>query len=178
MARYECRTVGVYDRELAREITPADGPVWQDYELFLYNHGVPDPQPPDPPPPPLPLSAYTDRVNAIRDTQIQTGVMYNGHAWDTDDLSRSNIVGTVSAINAGIPLPVGFVWRTQDNQNIQMAAADMVGLGAAVLQYVNSVYGYSWQLKAQLAAAADPSTIDVTAGWPSNGLPAVAGLLM
>lgn len=93
------------------------------------------------------------RINVARESALNDGVVYGLNVFDSNQRSRENLTGTVSAVNAGIPLPLVFTWRTKDNQDVPMTAADLVGLAAAMLQHVNGVYQKSWGLKAQIDAA-------------------------
>jgi len=100
------------------------------------------------------------RINADREMAMDAGVTFNLNVFDSDERSRENLTGTVSAVNAGIALPLGFTWRSRDNRDIPMTAADLVGLSAAMLQHVNGQYHKSWQLKARIDAATTKEEID------------------
>lgn len=106
------------------------------------------------------------RVLELREENIAKGFAAGDHRWDSDQRSRENLSATVAAVAAGMPLPASFAWRSEDNQNVPMDAAALVGLGAAMLQHVNACYVRSWELKAALAAAKDPDDVDLEAGWP------------
>lgn len=99
-------------------------------------------------------------INAARAAALDSGVLHAGHQWDSDESSRANIIGTVAACTAGIALPQGFTWRTADNQDVPMGAEDLVGLGAAMLQHVNTCYQQSWRLKAAVDAASTVAELE------------------
>lgn len=107
------------------------------------------------------------RVNELRDRHLNGGFSWGNRSWDSDQRSRDNLSGAVASVAAQIPLPAGFAWRTAHNVDLPMTASDLVSLGAAMFAHVNACYVKSWDLKAQLAAAADPSTVDLESGWPS-----------
>lgn len=90
------------------------------------------------------------RQQITRDCQaaIDSGFFYDGHKYDSDQRSQTNIIGTANAVGAGIPLPDGFAWRTADNDDVPMDGPGVIALGAALLGHVNEQYARSWQLKA------------------------------
>jgi hypothetical protein len=92
-------------------------------------------------------------INAARDQAMLAGVTWNGHVWDSDQLSIDNVTSAVAGFSAGIPLPQGFVWRTKDNINVPVLLQDLVGIGAALMQFRYIVYQKSWDLKAEINAA-------------------------
>lgn len=74
MARYELRTVGVFDRD-TREHIKRGHPRWPDYEKWLTENGAPDPTPAEPAPPPrrkfnfIAAGAARDQREFERDVQ-------------------------------------------------------------------------------------------------------------
>jgi len=100
------------------------------------------------------------RIDIDRDEAINNGFSWNGWTWDCDEVSRSNLTGSVAAAQAGIPLPSGFTWRTKDNQNVPMNLTDLVSLGGAMFEHVNSKYTEAWSRKAVLASATTFEEVD------------------
>jgi hypothetical protein len=100
------------------------------------------------------------KINGSRETAINAGVIYNDQTYDSDDRSRANLTATVSALQAGIPLPQGFTWRSADNQDVPFDAADLIGLAAAMMEHVNTQYQKSWALKTTVSAAASVEALD------------------
>lgn len=116
---------------------------------------------------------WRDKINTERTTRIAGRIWYMGYCFDTDDTSRTNVTATVSALGAGMTLPANFTWRTYNNINVPMNATQVKTFGILMLAYVQSLYQYSWYLKAQVDAATTRNqvrAIDVTAGWPSNNM--------
>jgi hypothetical protein len=115
-------------------------------------------------PPPPTLEQIKQRahakLNQERDSAITEGVQFAGNVFDADDRSRTNLIGVVAAIQAGIPLPDGFAWRSKDNKDIPKTQADLVGLAAAMLQHVNGAYQKSWSLKATADAATTKEAVE------------------
>ena len=106
-------------------------------------------------------------ITAASLAAIEAGFEFDGHRYDSDLISRTNIIGTAAGLHSGIALPEGFTWRTSDNQNVPMDAVSVIALCAALLQHVNEQYATSWQLKAEIEAA--PTAEDVAAVvWPPS----------
>ncbi|MFC3338837.1 DUF4376 domain-containing protein [Paracandidimonas soli] len=87
-------------------------------------------------------------ITAACQAAIDGGFFFDGHHYDSDQRSQTNIIGTCNAVAAGVPLPEGFIWRTADNQDVPMDVAGIIALGAALLAHINAQYAKSWQLKA------------------------------
>lgn len=157
MAKYKLTENGVFDTENNLSIPNApDNRHWREYQEWAAAGNVPDP-----------IETVGEakarrktQLNEEREAALVSGVAYNGYTFDTDERSRSNVVGTVGAINAGIPLPTGFTWRTSDNQDVPMTEAQMVELAGLLLEHVNTTYAKSWQLKAQVDDAASIDEVD------------------
>lgn len=108
-------------------------------------------------------------IDMERDRQRYSGVVYNGISYDSDVVSSNNLVGWVSAINAGITLPEDFTWRSADNQNIPFTENDVLSLASAMILKTTACYQRAWALKAELDALIDYQDIkdfDSTTGWP------------
>jgi hypothetical protein len=91
---------------------------------------------------------------------IGAGFTFEGNQFGADLVSRTNLIGTVGSIQAGIPLPDGFTWRTLDEQNVPMTADALVALGAALLVHCNTQYAKSWALKAQVDATTTADEVE------------------
>lgn len=128
-------------------------------------------EPPDPVEPEPSFSELKVRkameVTAACLAAIDGGFTLSGHRYDSDMVSRTNIIGTATGVQAGIGLPDGFTWRTSDNDNVPMDGAGVIALGAALLQHVNEQYATSWQLKAQVEAATTPEEV-AAISWPNT----------
>lgn len=101
------------------------------------------------------------QINQWREEALNAGVEFNGHVFDSDERSRQNLTGVVGAVNAGIPLPEGFVWRSAANVNVPMTTPELVALAATMLQHVNAQYARSWQRKAELQAQDNSDLVDL-----------------
>lgn len=66
-----------------------------------------------------------DSINATRDALNDSDIEYNGHTFQAGAQSREDIMGAVVTGSDTI-------WLTRDNQEIEMTAEDMRGLGLAI----------------------------------------------
>lgn len=103
-----------------------------------------------------------DYINYLREQRLLQPVEYNGNRFDTDDRSRSNVIGVALQIQAGGELPDSFTWRSTDNIDVPFAAADVIALGLLIGQSVQQTYAWSWAVKAQIDDAADIDQITDT----------------
>ncbi len=99
-------------------------------------------------------------INRDRDSAIDGGVSCGVNVFDSDDVSRNNLTSTVAAVQAGVPLPAGFTWRSKNDQDVPLDAAGLIALAGAMLGHVNLQYQKSWNLKAQVAAAVTVAELD------------------
>lgn len=110
-------------------------------------------------------SALWEQIKAIRDRKAQTGGYTTGGKWfHSDTFSRTQQMGLVM-MGAGVP-PVE--WKTMDGSFITMTPT-LAGqiFGAAASQDM-ALFGHAETLRAAVDAAADPSAIDINAGWPAT----------
>lgn len=125
--------------------------------------------------PPAESGPTLDELKALKSAEITAacliaidrGFFMGEHPYDSDIVSRTNIIGTATGVQAGIPLPEGFTWRTSYNDNVPMDGADVIALGAALLRHVNEQYAISWQLKGQIEAATSPQEV-AAISWPTT----------
>lgn len=106
-------------------------------------------------------------INAAALKAIDAGFEHDGHVYDSDSRSQTNIIGTANAVQSGIPLPEGFTWRTQANVDVPMDGPGIIALGAALLAHVNECYATSWALKAEVDTATSVSDLE---GIRFNGI--------
>lgn len=116
-------------------------------------------------------SEKQEMINIQREEMLASGLWYMGHFWDTSARARTNITGVLTGVTAGLPLPSNFVWRDNNNNNVPFTESNLVMLGGYIIQWVNVVYGYSWQMKAQLDTKTTLQQIDdYVVAWPSNDM--------
>ncbi|WP_157664832.1 DUF4376 domain-containing protein [Bordetella genomosp. 9] len=146
---------------------------WDSQASFLsVKSGALSSDEPEYPAPPLESVKQTqaERITEACLRAIDSGFDYGGHRYDSDLVSRTNIIGTATGVQAGIPLPAGFTWRTSDNENVPLDGPGVIALGAALLQHVNQQYALSWQLKAQIEAATTAEEV-AAISWPPGDSP-------
>jgi len=157
MAKYKLTEIGVLDRENNRTIPahPANRH-WKEYQEWLAEGNTPDP-----------VETLEDakarrkrELNQERLQQIEGGLEWNGHTWDTDRQSRENLTAMVAYLNSGNPLPDGFTWRDADNVDVPLTKDEVIQFGAAMVQFANSVYKRSWAAKAAVDKATAPDEIN------------------
>lgn len=109
-------------------------------------------------------------INTHRDTILNSGVVYEGHIYDSDETGRSNLSGIATAIANGIPLPEGFTWRDAANVEHSMNEADLLNFSVTMINFVNACYSISWVHKNAIDALQTIEEVeeyDYTTGWPS-----------
>ena len=123
----------------------------------------------------LMLSAYqadaTDQVNNYRTKWLASGYTYHSSVFGSDPTSMANITGTMAYIAIGAPLPPGFTWRDENNNNIPFTAAGFGSFYASCVGWVNLIYNVSWQHKNNISAITSISGViayDYTYGWPHS----------
>ena len=108
-------------------------------------------------------------VNMLRENKIESGYRWNGNIWDIDPNSMAILSNYCTAISNGIELPVNFTWRSKENVNVPMTAQELIQLNALLINYINSVYNYSWYLKETIdsfTANFDIDDFNIEIGWP------------
>lgn len=107
-----------------------------------------------------------------RDARIDAGVTVPGiGTFDSDGISRNNITGavTMALIAQGAGAPYSITWKLADNTVATLTAAQMIGVGVAVGQYVAACHARAQTLGLAIQAAstvAAVDAIDIGAGWP------------
>lgn len=94
------------------------------------------------------------------------------HDFHADSAAIENILGVVTMINAGVPVPNPRTWTPVGSLTpVNMTHNDLIGLGAAIAARKDALFIYKKTLEAQIAAETDGDTImqlDVTTGWPTS----------
>ena len=110
---------------------------------------------------PLDLAKQEKRaeINAARDAAEQSGFEYMGKTFDSDQISCQRISCAAQAM-AVMPAVIGdeqgeptITWTCQDNTTIDLTAAELQGLVAALAQWSNSCHEKATMLKAEAEAA-------------------------
>lgn len=80
---------------------------------------------------PIRQNALTE-INRQRDQRIHGGITFNGHTYQTDPQSITDVMG---AILAQAPT----AWLTADNQTVQMSVTDLQQFGQAIAAHKQSL---------------------------------------
>lgn len=114
------------------------------------------------------------KINEHREVILNRGLWYMGYLWGSDERSRANITGVTASVATGIPLPPGFTWRDNNNNNVPFTVENIVTLGAFMLAYVNMVYNASWQMKNEVDACTTLAELDAYVipqrNWPDGNM--------
>jgi hypothetical protein len=100
--------------------------------------------------------------------QALSNAPYDGRWYQTDVVSRTNIIGAGILADNGT-LPSMIIWTTTDNVDVEHSPASIQGLRRACAEHVAAVYEAGRLLREQINAAESVEAlraIDVTAGWP------------
>ena len=115
-----------------------------------------------------------NEINEYREVILNQGLWFMGYNWGTDGRSRTNITGAVASMTAGIPLPEGFTWRDNNNNNVPFNGTLLVALGGNLMAYVNMVYEASWAMKTVVDALETLSEVDdfivAKQSWPDGNM--------
>lgn len=118
--------------------------------------------------------AKWNEINRYREVVLDRGIWFLGFLFGSDERSRANVTGVVAGVTAGIPLPDGFTWRDNNNNNIPFNVQALVGLAAYIMLYVNQVYAYSWGLKNVVDALETLGEVDAfvvsSQAWPDGNM--------
>lgn len=126
------------------------------------------------PPPPTPRpevnAAIWEQIKATRDRKTQHGGYKVGTDWyHSDTFSRTQQIGLTIM---GAAMPAGLMWKTMSGVFVEMTPTLAQQIFAAAGAQDAALFGHAEQLKAQVEAATDPTTVDINTGWPEtfNGI--------
>jgi len=109
-------------------------------------------------------------VNAVRDERREDGVIYRGKTFQTDNASVQSITRTSMVADGGRETQ-DIVWRTSDNTDLTLTAAQFARLGDVVDRYIRQVSRHGHGLKDAIEVAsnqAELAAVDLYGGWPGN----------
>ena len=94
-----------------------------------------------------------EKISKRRDEIICCGVEFEGNQYDTDSEATARLTTLVTTINAGIPMPLDFSYRTSANNDIKMSELDVKNLLSAIVKKTDATFKKSWDLKSQANSA-------------------------
>ncbi len=158
MAKYKLQQSGVLDTETNAFIPndPANRH-WQEYQVWLAVPNVPDPE--------FTLQELKDKkkveINGWREDALAAlTVDHGGNTYDADKLARENLTSTLTAIQAGVAVPNPLDWRDATDVTRSLAHTDLNTICGLMFAAVDTAYNHSWDLKADVDAAADESAVN------------------
>lgn len=105
-------------------------------------------------------------IKAIRDRKTQHGGYKVGTDWfHSDTFSRTQQIGLTIM---GAAMPSGLMWKTMAGSFVEMTPTMAQQIFAAAGAQDAALFGYAEQLRSQVEAAADPSSVNISAGWPET----------
>jgi len=111
-----------------------------------------------------------DEVTAKKAEQLVGGFLWNGKRWDADAQAQQNVTSMASAVAAGMALPDGFFWTSYYNEDIEIDAAGISALSAAMMTFIFSTHAHARSLKETIGAQASNAAVmnvDIDSDWPS-----------
>lgn len=109
-------------------------------------------------------AARNAAIRAERDRRKFNGVLVSAKWIHTDTYSRTQWMGMVM-MGAGIP---AIEWTTMDNTSITTSQALAGAVFQATATLDATLFGYAKGLIEAVNASNDPSSIDITTGWPAT----------
>jgi len=107
-------------------------------------------------------------IKRARDAAEQAGFVWDGSSFDCDPTSQSRIQGgalmaTTALLNSA---PFAIEWTLADNTTRTLDAAQMIAVGLAMGQHIDSTHQIGRALRAQLAAATTAEEV-AAVEWPA-----------
>lgn len=107
----------------------------------------------------LTKSFKVSEIEAKRDAATNADVPALGTMWQADERSQKLLSSSITLAAAGLPLPT--VWRDSFNNDMPVATiADLLAIAGAMAAQTQEAYAKSWQLKAQVEAAATVAEVN------------------
>jgi hypothetical protein len=106
--------------------------------------------------------AKIDKNNEISDCRMfvfYAGFWWDGHAYELNAQSQSNIIATVAFIMTGVPLPPGFTWRTADDVSVPHTGQSFLMMYLNAIAWINMLYAISWEQKKYINSLKDYDTV-------------------
>ena len=103
-------------------------------------------------------------IRAERDRRKFNGVFVSGKWIHTDTYSRTQWMGMVM-MGAGIP---AIEWTTMDNTSITTSQALAGAVFQATATLDSTLFAFAKSLIDTVNASSDPTSVDITTGWPAT----------
>lgn len=103
-------------------------------------------------------------IKSDRDRRRVAGCPVGAHVFHSDDSSRIQQIGLVML---GQAIPAGLKWKAMSGTLVDMTPTLAGQIFGAQAARDAALFAHAEGLIAAVAAAADPTTVDITAGWPT-----------
>jgi hypothetical protein len=106
----------------------------------------------------------TAEVDERKASVIDGGVLWSGHRWDADDVSRAALRSYVGMV------PTGFFFTDYDNEQVPLDLEGVSALAQAMANFSFAVHAQAQALKVSIRenqTIAAVLAVDVTSGWPN-----------
>ncbi len=111
-------------------------------------------------------TSLINKVKQIRDHKTENGGFpVNGKWFHSNVFSRTQQVGLVIS---GQSIPPGLMWKTMDGSFVEMTPALATSIFMSAVQQDTALFAYAEVLINQINTSSNPTTIDLTAGWPAT----------
>jgi hypothetical protein len=98
--------------------------------------------------------------------ELQAGGVYVGGYWfNSDPNSR---IQQVSLRLLGAALPSGIMWKTLSNTFVEMTQQLAEDIFTASVQWDMQIFAVAENYRHQILASSDPTSIDISTGWPAG----------
>jgi hypothetical protein len=102
--------------------------------------------------------AKIDKNQEISDYRMYVfyaGFWWDGHTYELNEQSQSNIIATVAFCMTGVPLPPGFTWRTADDVSVPHTGQSFLMMYLNAIAWINMLYAISWEQKKYINSLED-----------------------
>ncbi len=110
------------------------------------------------------LASIKERIVSLMAEKQDGGIVFNGLPVATDPRAKAEIAGAKQKARASRKI----VTRNGGGVKAELSQAQFDALHSAVEDYHQSVMDHAHDLLGQAEAAADPASVNIEAGWPSN----------
>ena len=90
------------------------------------------------------------KINMYRDIVISAGVPFKGYQFDSTEQTINRLTAVITSVQAGVPLPEDFAWRTKTNEMVKLTLTELGELLKAMTQKVTDTFTMSWEKKQQI----------------------------
>ena len=103
-----------------------------------------------------------ESIKKIRDQVENSSFVWNGHVFDCDVVSQSRIQGTSQLASLALmnQTPFSVDWTLANNTVVVLTAEDMLAVGKAMFEHINSCHQKSRTLRMQIESATTKEEVE------------------